>query len=794
MAHEGPDPRGAGLQTTWPASSSPAWAGRPSSLDSGLDSTLDDPQAEPAEPVSPWGGSRLRAFALGALLACVGLFGLARGLAQAPHLDATWRATPQGRIELAGSADPALQAQRGKVLIGISGINGSGGSGGSGGDGVASGTAGTAASVAINDVQALQRSSRWLLRDADRAGHVVLNEQLASALANPGVRLYFADGATVELRPAPLGLAGLPVMFWVLCSFGFGLYLVGLYVLLPQPSARPAAYALMAACQAGNLVFIAIETTLELGLPTPWARLDMPLRSAFDLVTATAMVSAASLTPRRLPGSGWIGLAAWAFVAALIGLLATGVLPGAWWWTQGGVIGLGLVAIGLLSWSYRIEPHPFAIVLQRFAVITIATWALMTAALATADQLPDLPHNVADIASLVWFVFFGSVLLLAPFLTRSQHFLREFAMLAAICTVATSLDLLFIGVFAFGRFASLALALSVSLALYTGARHWILSQLLGSSMLTTERMFEQLYRVAREVEAQPQRTPALLAQLLGELFEPLEVEIVERRSRSTRVAADGSSMRVPVPLLGGEEATVPDTLGQEAVLVRFAQRGRRLFTTEDARLTDRIVEQLRRAVYFDKAVEQGRREERLRLAQDLHDDIGARLLTLMYKAQSPEMEEYVRHTLQDLKTLTRGLAASNHRLSHASAEWKADLTHRLTAAQIDLKWSFLFDDDILLTVVHWSALTRILRELVSNAIAHAQAQRLDIDFRLERDRIDLTITDDGVGRSPRGWSHGLGLGGVRKRVKQLGGEVEWHEAAPRGISCRVTIRELSARW
>ena len=779
MAQVGPDPRGAGLQTTWPGRISQTWTGRPSGFDAGLDSTLDDLNTQAAEPVSHWRGWRLRSMLLAAALGCAGLFGLARELAQAPHIDATWRASPQGRIELAASGDPALQAQRATVLIGVVGI---------GGD-----TTGDTTSVAITDAQALQRSSRWLIQDGDRAAHVTLHEQLATALSHPDVRLYFADGATVDLRPAPLGLAGLPFMFWLLCGCGLGLTLVGLYVLFPQPSAQHAAYALMATCQAGNLVFIGIETTLGLGLPSPWARLDMPLRMAFDLVTAGAMVGAACLTPRRLPGAGWIALAAWAFVAALIGLLAAGLLPGAWWWTQGSVIGLGLLAIGLLSWSYRIEPHPFAIVLQRFAVITIATWALMTAALAAADQLPDLPHNVADIASLVWFVFFASVLLLAPFLTRSQHFLREFAMLAAICTVATSLDLLFVGVLAFGRFASLALALSLSLALYAGARHWILSQLQGSSMLTTERMFEQLYRVAREVEAQPQHTPALLAQLLGELFEPLEVEIVERHSRKTRVAADGSSMRVPVPLLGGEEA-LPGTPAQGAVLVRFAQRGRRLFTSEDARLTDRIVEQLRRAVYFDKAVEQGRREERLRLAQDLHDDIGARLLTLMYKAQSSEMEEYVRHTLQDLKTLTRGLAASNHRLSHASAEWKADLTHRLTAAQIDLKWSFVFDDDILLTVVHWSALTRILRELVSNAIAHAQGQRLDIDFRLERDRIDLTITDDGVGRSPRAWSHGLGLGGVRKRVKQLGGEVEWREAAPRGISCRVTIRELSARW
>jgi signal transduction histidine kinase len=303
-------------------------------------------------------------------------------------------------------------------------------------------------------------------------------------------------------------------------------------------------------------------------------------------------------------------------------------------------------------------------------------------------------------------------------------------------------------------------------------------------------MFEKLYRIAREVEVQPERAPALLSQLLADLFEPIEATVIERHAPRARVARDGSSLLVPTPKLSSGEG---DASGS-AVLVRFAQRGRRLFTTEDARLADRIVEQLERAVRFDRAVEQGRSEERLRLAQDLHDDIGARLLTLMYKSASPEMEDYVRHTLMDLKTLTRGLAASNHRLSHAAAEWKTDLTQRLSAARIELMWSFVFDDDIVLTVVPWSALTRVMRELVSNAIAHAQARRLEISFILESDRIELTITDDGIGREPEKWLHGLGLGGVRKRVRQLGGTIEWREVTPQGIGCRVTIRNVSTRW
>src|ERR1700712_987594 len=99
-------------------------------------------------------------------------------------------------------------------------------------------------------------------------------------------------------------------------------------------------------------------------------------------------------------------------------------------------------------------------------------------------------------------------------------------------------------------------------------------------MLTTDRMFEQLYRIAREVEAQPERTPALLSQLLGDLFEPLEVNATDRNTIRTRIAGDGSSMLVPVPLLAGEETQ------RGSVTIRYAQRGRRLFTLEDARLTD----------------------------------------------------------------------------------------------------------------------------------------------------------------------------------------------------------------
>jgi len=453
---------------------------------------------------------------------------------------------------------------------------------------------------------------------------------------------------------------------------------------------------------------------------------------------------------------------------------------------------LGGTAIGLLSWSLARAAHPFTLLMRRFGVVTVVTLALLIAASAMASRVPRVQYDIASIGSMIWYVFFGALLLLLPFLSKSQQIVREFSLLAAISTVATSLDLLFVAVFSLGQFASLTLSLFLSLGAYAGVRQWVLNQLLGNSMLTTERMFEQLYRIARDVEAHPDRTAVLLSTLLRDLFEPMEVIVVPRRLNGARVVHAGAALILPVPQLGGVGGS-DDEAAQTplSIALHFAGRGRRLFTWEDARLADRIVEQLRRAVAFDKAVEQGRSEERTRIAQDLHDDIGARLLTLMYKAPTPEMEEYLRHTLKDLKTLTRGLAASNHRLSHAAAEWKADLSQRLTVAQIELGWHFRFDDDMLLSVVQWSALTRVLRELISNTIAHSQANRVDIRFELQADRLHLTVTDDGIGRNPRSWSHGLGLGGVRKRVKQLGGEVEWRDAEPHGVTCVVTLQSFS---
>jgi signal transduction histidine kinase len=737
-------------------------AGEGGRVDAGeLDEALGPPRAR-------WMQWQRRALVLVALLGCLGIFALVRSLAASPYIDVLVRPTAQGSVEMVSSPIPQLQGLAGARLGSI---------------------LGSAGQVVRVDDNSLLRSPRWSVVDLRRESLIDTQERLGTMLRQGDVTLRFDGEREIRLSPGPRGYAGLGALFWLICAMALSLYLVAAVVVLVRPSLRNWLYLAMGFSQSANLLAIGIESIPGLGLPPGFASHSLLARMGFDLITSAALVHTATLLPLRLPGGRWIAAATWAAMAVLLGAAAGHLLSHVWWWTQAAALGCGLLAVAMLSWSYRIEPNPFAVLMRRIATVAEATLLLLSVAVAAASLQPGIPQGVVSVGTVIWYLFLASLLLLMPFLSRRQQLLREFAMLAGISTVAMSFDLLFVAVFSLEQFASLSLSVFMALGIYAGTRQWLLNQMTGTSVLGAERMFDRLYRSVREVEANPQQSAELLTRLLRELFEPLEVQRIERRSARSRVFGDGSALLVPMPSIGTEHEAAADG----SIVLRFAGRGKRMFTRDDARLTDRVVEQLRRAVAYDHAVERGRSEERARIAQDLHDDIGARLLTLMYKAQTPEIEDYVRHTLKDLKTLTRGLAAADQRLSHATAEWKSDIAQRLTAAHIELDWSFAYDDDMVLSVVKWSALTRVLRELVSNAIQHSCATHVEIAATLEQGCLRLTMLDDGIGRDPQAWSHGLGLGGVRKRVKLLGGQVQWRENGRLGIVCSVLVPNMDSR-
>ena len=729
---------------------------------------VDGPAARAADaevyegPAPRWMGWRLRALVASVVLTCLALVALVVARAAEPTLAGVWRIDAGGRVTLAQAVDPALRPYQGDVLLALSAPDGSG-------------------RLEVN-ATLLHRSPRWIVGDAEAQRHRDSQHALDVLMHAGNVSLEFARSGRVELQALPPGPAGLGLLFWMLVVMGGVLIVMAAVVMLARPTVRNLPYLVMCGAQAGVLWLMGAESAPTLGIGPELAAWDAALRPGLDIATAAALAIATGQFPTHLPRAGLVTGVLSTAAAAGIALVALPDLQARWWWIQGLCAAFAAATLVQLYRSQAQQRHPLTRSILRFTWFAAAAWLAITAAVAATAASPAAGQTSATIAAVAWSVFSAAMILLTPFLSRSQHVMREFALVAGISTLVTVLDLLFVSAFSIGEFTSLTLALFLALALYGPARQWLMSHLMRDGGPSMEQVFEQLYRAAREVQRKPERLDAAVADLFRQQFEPLQLHIVRRPGTVAWVVADGSSLYVPIPVL-----SEPPRPSDKALLLRFAQRGRRLFTADDARLADRLMEQLRHMVAYDMAVERGRAEERTRIAQDLHDDIGARLLTLIYQSPTPELEEYARHTLQDLKTLTRGLAAGEHRLSHASAEWKRDLAQRLELAHCELQWRLSLDRDLNLSVVHWSALTRVLRELVNNTITHARATLVQVDLRLDQGQLELSVRDNGCGRNPAEWSHGLGLGGVRKRVKQLGGVVQWREAEGGGIACEARI-------
>ncbi len=745
MAATAPTPQ-AGTDT--PSRQNPTWVDR--ALDAG-----QHPRQRRRLPAE-----RVRKLLWLGLLGAAAVVLWLRLLAAEPHLPLLLQAGAGGRIVLAASRDPALQPAIGLGLQALLLPDGTR---------LATGAA------------LLPQSARWTVQDADRRNLMALRLAVSQAVQAPTLMALFDNGLQLRLVPQPRGLGGLGGLSWALCVLALGLYLAAAVAMLTQPGPAARLYLLLATAQSLHLLLIAAAALPGLGRAGWLVQLDLDGRLGLDGLSAVALLHVLAIYPRRRASASTVAALAWAAGVGSTAWLVLAGPNGLWWWAQALILASGAAAALLLRPARGQPQSPLARLLQRLVLAGTGTLLLLSLAMALArGQAPDLLANLGTVA---WYVFFASLLVLAPFLSRSRQFLREFTLLAGVSTVAASLTLLFLAIFGLHTGVAMVLALAVSLVVYALARPWMLGQLAGPAALSAERMFDSLYRAARALEQSPGQATRQLGGLLREVFDPLEVARSQRSISRVRVAADGACLVVPVPKPPDQPAAT--------IVLRHAQQGRRLFTQADVQLCERLLEQLGRAVAHDRAVEHGRSEERVRIAQDLHDDIGARLLTLMYKAPNAEIEEYIRHTLQDLKTLTRGLAASNQRLSHAAAEWKADITQRLNATGCRLHWSFSTDRDLRLSATQWSSLTRVLRELVNNIISHAQAGQVEISLHVEHGQLLLTVSDDGIGHSPHTWAHGLGLGGVRKRVKLLGGQVLWTMRQERGIRCSVTAPLVS---
>jgi signal transduction histidine kinase len=198
--------------------------------------------------------------------------------------------------------------------------------------------------------------------------------------------------------------------------------------------------------------------------------------------------------------------------------------------------------------------------------------------------------------------------------------------------------------------------------------------------------------------------------------------------------------------------------------------------------------------------------ERLRIAQDIHDDLGARVTQI---------------------SLVSGLAQSDHTLSaRARGEFNSisGMARELVSALYETVWAVNPENDNLDALGNYvcqmvdnlcdkAQLRRRLRvaelprdfqvsshirhnlilavkEAVHNAIKHAKASELSVYVDWEGTTLTIRVQDGGCGFEPAEAASGNGLANMRRRLEYLGGTCSIQSERGRGttVSFRVNLK------
>ncbi|MBV8899856.1 MAG: PAS domain S-box protein [Verrucomicrobia bacterium] len=210
-------------------------------------------------------------------------------------------------------------------------------------------------------------------------------------------------------------------------------------------------------------------------------------------------------------------------------------------------------------------------------------------------------------------------------------------------------------------------------------------------------------------------------------------------------------------------------------------------------------------------LQQAREDEALRIARELHDQLGRCLTTLKLDVGSIErglragladesgraglleaaqrMGQALDETVQTVRRISAELrpgVLDDLGLS-AAIEWQAKEFQKRSGVACVAR---LPEEDPPLSREQATALFRIFQESLTNVARHAQASTVWVHLAEEAGgRVTLEIEDDGVGLSPATLAERrtLGLLGMRERAAAFGGEVEVTGSPGRGVAVLVRM-------
>ncbi|MBS7563251.1 hypothetical protein KHS38_02435 [Mucilaginibacter sp. Bleaf8] len=190
--------------------------------------------------------------------------------------------------------------------------------------------------------------------------------------------------------------------------------------------------------------------------------------------------------------------------------------------------------------------------------------------------------------------------------------------------------------------------------------------------------------------------------------------------------------------------------------------------------------------------------ERHRIAEELHDEVGALLSATKLHLHALKPDEHskassfyskVKELLDDSIHKVRGISHSLHSsilqefgLNEAIRHFAAKLSHD------DVMESTVSLDDSYITTnpPNDISIYRILQELTNNIIKHGQPQKIHIRSVYKSNVLQITVTHNGIGLTQEQFEdlrykkNGLGLKNIQNRIILLKGNIEFSHKRQEG--------------
>ena len=232
-----------------------------------------------------------------------------------------------------------------------------------------------------------------------------------------------------------------------------------------------------------------------------------------------------------------------------------------------------------------------------------------------------------------------------------------------------------------------------------------------------------------------------------------------------------------------------------------------LHETQDKLLREsalRHQQQLNEQLVRMAALMQGQEDERKRLSYDLHDGIGQMLTGLKLLVEHlrsvhllPEKERQTYASLKELilKTIQEVRNVSNNLMPPVLSDFGLEPALRQLVEQQSRQTGMAMhvharQADVRLDKAIEIGVYRIAQEAINNAVKHAQANEIDIDLRLNDNRLMLSVSDNGQGltnAATKGIMNGHGLHNMRERARLLNGVFRLASEPNEGTRVVVTI-------